>query len=233
MGNIPKHIGIIMDGNGRWAKKRGEIRVNGHRDGMKTLKKIVKSCKELGVDYLTIYAFSTENWKRPKSEVVFLMKLLDLYIKNEVKYLKENQVALKFLSRKEDLDKKLLTKIAKIEEETKENSKMLLSVAFNYGGRQEIIEGIQTILTLFEEGKIKKEDINEEVFSNYLYTKNIPDPDLIIRTSGEFRTSNFLLWQSAYSEYYITDVLWPDFTKNDLIKAIESYNNRNRRYGGI
>lgn len=233
MDKVPRHIGIIMDGNGRWAKKRGEIRVNGHREGMKTLKKIVESCRELGVDYLTVYAFSTENWKRPKSEISFLMKLLDLYIKNEVKHLKENQVALKFLSRKADLDEKLLAKMAKVEEETKENSKMLLSVAFNYGGRQEISEGIQTVLTLFSEGKIKREDINEENFSSYLYTKDIPDPDLIIRTSGEFRTSNFLLWQSAYSEYYTTDVLWPDFTKEDLIKAIESYNNRNRRYGGI
>lgn len=233
MENVPKHIGIIMDGNGRWAKKRGEIRVNGHKEGLKTLRETVKSCRELGVDYLTVYAFSTENWKRPKSEVNFLMRLLDIYIKNEVKYLKENHVALKFLSRKENLDEKLLNKIKKAEEETQNNSKMLLSIAFNYGGRQEISDGIKNILDLFEKGEIKKEEINEDTFSKYLYTKDIPDPDLIIRTSGEFRTSNFLLWQSAYSEYYITDVLWPDFKKEDLIKAIESYNNRNRRFGGI
>lgn len=233
MENVPKHIGIIMDGNGRWAKKKGEIRVFGHKKGMKTLKDIVIACRKLGVEYLTVYAFSTENWKRPKKEVSFLLSLLDSYIKSEVEELKENNVALRFLGRKENLGKKILNEMKKAEEYTKENSKMLFSIAFNYGGRQEITDGIKLILDKFQKGEIGIEDIDENTLSEYLYTKDIPDPDLIIRTSGEFRTSNFLIWQSAYSEYYITDILWPDFNKDELIKGINSYNSRNRRYGGI
>lgn len=231
--NIPRHIGIIMDGNGRWAEKRGEIRANGHKAGMKSLRNIVEFTRELGVDYLTVYAFSTENWKRPATEVKFLMKLLELYIKNEVKYLKKNNIALRFLSRRSNLEPRLLKMIEQVEEETRNDSKMVLSIAFNYGGRQEISDGINKLLEDYDNGLVKKDQINEDNFQNYLYTSKMPDPELIIRTSGEFRTSNFLLWQGAYSEYYITDVLWPDFKNEDMLKAIESYNLRNRRFGGI
>ncbi|MCI0502142.1 MAG: isoprenyl transferase [Fusobacteria bacterium] len=231
--NIPRHIGIIMDGNGRWAEKRGEIRANGHKAGMKSLRNIVEFTRELGVDYLTVYAFSTENWKRPATEVKFLMKLLELYIKNEVKYLKKNNIALRFLSRRSNLEPRLLKMIEQVEEETRKDSKMVLSIAFNYGGRQEISDGINKLLEDYDNGLVKKDQINEDNFQNYLYTSKMPDPELIIRTSGEFRTSNFLLWQGAYSEYYITDVLWPDFKNEDMLKAIESYNLRNRRFGGI
>ena len=231
--NIPRHIGIIMDGNGRWAEKRGEIRANGHKAGMKSLRNIVEFTRELGVDYLTVYAFSTENWKRPATEVKFLMKLLELYIKNEVKYLKKNNIALRFLSRRSNLEPRLLKMIEQVEEETRNDSKMVLSIAFNYGGRQEISDGINKLLEDYDNGLVKKDQINEDNFQNYLYTSKMPDPELIIRTSGEFRTSNFLLWQGAYSEYYITDVLWPDFKNEDMLKAIESYKLRNRRFGGI
>lgn len=231
--NIPRHIGIIMDGNGRWAEKRGEIRANGHKAGMKSLRNIVEFTRELGVDYLTVYAFSTENWKRPATEVKFLMKLLELYIKNEVKYLKKNNIALRFLSRRSNLEPRLLKMIEQVEEETRNDSQMVLSIAFNYGGRQEISDGINKLLEDYDNGLVKKDQINEDNFQNYLYTSKMPDPELIIRTSGEFRTSNFLLWQGAYSEYYITDVLWPDFKNEDMLKAIESYNLRNRRFGGI
>ena len=231
--NIPRHIGIIMDGNGRWAEKRGEIRANGHKAGMKSLRNIVEFTRELGVDYLTVYAFSTENWKRPATEVKFLMKLLELYIKNEVKYLKKNNIALRFLSRRSNLEPRLHKMIEQVEEETRNDSKMVLSIAFNYGGRQEISDGINKLLEDYDNGLVKKDQINEDNFQNYLYTSKMPDPELIIRTSGEFRTSNFLLWQGAYSEYYITDVLWPDFKNEDMLKAIESYNLRNRRFGGI
>ena len=231
--NIPRHIGIIMDGNGRWAEKRGEIRANGHKAGMKSLRNIVEFTRELGVDYLTVYAFSTENWKRPATEVKFLMKLLELYIKNEVKYLKKNNIALRFLSRRSNLEPRLHKMIEHVEEETRNDSKMVLSIAFNYGGRQEISDGINKLLEDYDNGLVKKDQINEDNFQNYLYTSKMPDPELIIRTSGEFRTSNFLLWQGAYSEYYITDVLWPDFKNEDMLKAIESYNLRNRRFGGI
>ena len=204
--NIPRHIGIIMDGNGRWAEKRGEIRANGHKAGMKSLRNIVEFTRELGVDYLTVYAFSTENWKRPATEVKFLMKLLELYIKNEVKYLKKNNIALRFLSRRSNLEPRLLKMIEQVEEETRNDSQMVLSIAFNYGGRQEISDGINKLLEDYDNGLVKKDQINEDNFQNYLYTSKMPDPELIIRTSGEFRTSNFLLWQGAYSEYYITDV---------------------------
>lgn len=230
---VPKHLAIIMDGNGRWAKKRGELRINGHKEGMLVLKRTVESCKNMGVDYLTVYAFSTENWKRPKIEVAFLLKLLKYYINSELDYLKENKVALRFIGSRLGLDKKIVSMMEMIERETSSGTEMVFSIAFNYGGRMEITDSFKEIAKKIETGEIHIEDINEELISNYLYTKNIPDPELIIRTSGEFRISNFLLWQSAYSEYYISDLLWPDFNEEELIKAFKVFNLRNRRFGGI
>lgn len=230
---IPRHLAIIMDGNGRWAKNRGELRINGHKEGMLVLKKTVESCKNMGVDYLTVYAFSTENWKRPKIEVTFLLNLLKHYINSELDYLKENNVALKFIGSRSGLDKKILSMMEMIEKETASGKEMVFSIAFNYGGRMEITDSIREIAGLIESGKIKVSDINEDLVSDFLYTRNIPDPELIIRTSGEFRLSNFLLWQSAYSEYYISDVLWPDFNEEELIKAFMAFGSRNRRFGGI
>lgn len=230
---VPRHLGIIMDGNGRWARNRGEMRVNGHKEGMLVLKKTVESCKNMGVDYLTVYAFSTENWKRPKVEVTFLLNLLKFYIKSELDYLKANKVALRFIGRREGLDKNIVDMMNMIEEETRPGKDMTFTIAFNYGGRMEITDSVKIIADKVKAGEIDVADITSEMIADNLYTSYMPDPDLIIRTSGEFRTSNFLLWQSAYSEYYISDVLWPDFDETELIKAFEAYSMRDRRFGGI
>lgn len=222
--NIPKHIAIIMDGNGRWAKVKNRPRVFGHKAGADTLRKIVKYCGNIGVEYLTVYAFSTENWKRSQEEVSALMTLFKTYINSERKILLENKVRFMVSGRKEGVSKNLLDAIEKLENETSKDYKMTLNIAFNYGGRAEIIDAIKKARELDEE-------ITEENFSKFLYN-DIPDPELIIRTSGEFRISNFLLWQLAYSEIYITDVYWPDFNEEELDKAIYSYNKRERRFGG-
>lgn len=222
--NIPKHIAIIMDGNGRWAKSKNRPRVFGHKAGADTLRKIVKYCGNLGVEYLTVYAFSTENWKRSQEEVSALMTLFKTYINSEKKTLLENKVRFMVSGRKEGVSKNLLDAIKKLEDETSKDYKMTLNIAFNYGGRAEIIDAIK-------KAKELNEEITEENFSKFLYN-DIPDPELIIRTSGEFRISNFLLWQLAYSEIYITDVYWPDFNEEELDKAIYSYNKRERRFGG-
>lgn len=222
--NIPKHIAIIMDGNGRWAKSKNRPRVFGHKAGADTLRKIVKYCGNLGVEYLTVYAFSTENWKRSQEEVSALMTLFKTYINSERKILLENKIRFIVSGRKEGVSKNLLEAIEKLENETSKDYKMTLNIAFNYGGRAEIIDAIKKARELNEE-------LTEENFSRFLYN-DIPDPELIIRTSGEFRISNFLLWQLAYSEIYITDVYWPDFNEKELDKAIYSYNKRERRFGG-
>lgn len=222
--NIPNHIAIIMDGNGRWAKKNNRPRVFGHKAGADTLRKIVKYCGELGVKYLTVYAFSTENWKRSQEEVSALMTLFKTYINSEKKMLLENKVRFMVSGREEGVSESLLKAIRELEKETSKDYKMTLNIAFNYGGRAEIIDAIKKAREMGEE-------ITEENFSKFFYN-DIPDPELIIRTSGEFRISNFLLWQLAYSEIYITDVYWPDFDKKELDKAIESYNKRERRFGG-
>lgn len=224
--NIPKHIAIIMDGNGRWAKKRNLARTFGHMEGAKSLRKIIEYSAKIGVKYLTVYAFSTENWKREEKEVSTLMNLFLKYIKNERKTLEKNKIRFFVSGKKENISEKLLKEIENLKEITKNNDRMTLNIAFNYGGRQEIIDGINKIL------KENKEKIAEEEFTKYLYN-DFPDPDLIIRTSGEFRISNFLLWQLAYSEFYITDTLWPDFNEAELDKAIESFNKRDRRFGGV
>jgi undecaprenyl diphosphate synthase len=225
---LPKHIGIIMDGNGRWAKARGKNRLVGHREGVESVRVIVEASKKIGIQNLTLYAFSTENWKRATEEVNGLMLLFEQFLKSEKKLMLKENIRLRIIGRKEGVSERLLRVIDEVEKETYlPNPSLELNIAFNYGGRAEIVDGINKLLS---EGKKK---ISEDEFKNYLYNTYIPDPELIIRTSGEFRTSNFLLWQSAYSEYYITDVFWPDFREEEYKKAIDSYIKRERRFGGV
>ena len=225
---LPLHVGIIMDGNGRWAKQRGKNRLIGHKEGAERVIDIVEASKNLGIKYLTLYAFSTENWKRATEEVNGLMLLFEQFLKSQKKMMLKEKVRLRIIGKKEEVSERLLKVIDKVEKDTYlENPTLELNIAFNYGGRTEIIDGINQLL---KEGKTS---INEEEFRAYLYNTYMPDPELIIRTSGEFRTSNFLLWESAYSEYYITETLWPDFKEEQLKMAIESYMKRDRRFGGV
>ncbi|MBC2851988.1 isoprenyl transferase [Cetobacterium sp. 8H] len=223
---IPNHIAIIMDGNGRWAKSKGMPRTYGHKAGADTLRKILTYCGELGVKYLTVYAFSTENWKRAKEEVDALMFLFKTYLKNEKKTLMKNNVRFIVSGRKDGVSKDLLKEIQNLEEETKNNTGITLNIAFNYGSRAEIVDAINKII------ENNEKNITEEIVEKYLYN-HLPDPELLIRTSGEMRISNFLLWQIAYSEIYVTETHWPDFDKDELMKAIESYKKRDRRFGGV
>ncbi|MDO9087508.1 MAG: isoprenyl transferase [Anaerolineaceae bacterium] len=225
--NIPAHIAIIMDGNGRWAQKRGLPRLAGHRAGTENLREIIKACVEFGIHYLTIYAFSTENWGRPADEVDGLMHILEEVIDQELDELNEQGVQLVHIGRLERLDPVLQEKVEKSIYLTKHNKKLTVCIAWNYGGRDEIVCAIKRII---DDG-LKAEEVCDDVVSNYLFTKGIPDPDLIIRTSGEMRISNFLIWQSAYAEWYITPTLWPDFNRDELQKAIINYGQRERRYG--
>ena len=225
---IPKHIAIILDGNGRWAKKRLLPRAMGHKAGCETLEKIVEDCARLGVSYLTVYGFSTENWKRSEEEVSALMNLFRLYMKKLMEVANNNNVLVKMIGDKSRFAADIIEGIDKLIDSTKNNTGMVFTFAVNYGSRDEIKRAISNIIS----DNIKAEDISEELISSYLDTAGTPDPDLLIRTSGEFRISNYLLWQIAYSEIYITDTLWPDFNKNELIKAIENYNQRERRFGG-
>jgi undecaprenyl diphosphate synthase len=231
--NIPQHIAIIMDGNGRWAAKKGMPRNYGHTQGAKTVEKICEDAYKMGVKYLTVYAFSTENWNRPKSEVDALMKLLRNYMKTCNKTATKNNMRVKVIGDKSKLDEDLQKSIINLEETSRSNTGLNFQVAINYGSRDEIIRAIKQLVTDKEENKLTINDIDESILTQYLDTKDIPDPDLLIRTSGELRLSNFMLWQLAYAEFYITDVLWPDFTKEELVKAIEQYNSRDRRYGGV
>lgn len=224
--NIPNHIAIIMDGNGRWAKKRGLPRTFGHKEGAASLRKIITYAAKIGVKYLTVYAFSTENWKRSQEEVSALMFLFKSYIKNEEKNIMENNIRFMVSGRRENVSESLLEAIDNLQEKSKNNTGLTFNIAFNYGGRAEITDAINKIL------KSGKESITENEIASYLYN-DIPDPELLIRTSGELRISNFLLWQIAYSEIYITDTLWPDFDEVELDKAIASYNKRDRRFGGV
>ena len=228
---IPRHIAIIMDGNGRWAKKRGLPRIMGHRAGVETVKKIVTSCVDLGVKHLTLYAFSSENWLRPKDEVMGLFKLLEDFLDREFALLQKQNVRLRVIGERERIDKRLVEKIEAQEERSRGNTSLVLNIALSYGGRQEIISAVRALCRDAAEGRIGPEDINEETFSDRLYTKGQPDPDLLIRTSGEMRLSNFLLWQISYAEIYVIEKFWPDFTEEDLKKAIEEYNKRERRFG--
>lgn len=225
---IPKHIAIILDGNGRWAKKRLLPRAMGHKAGCETLEKIVEDCARLGVSYLTVYGFSTENWKRSEEEVSALMNLFRLYMRKLMEVANNNNVLVKMIGDKSKFAADIIEGIDKLVDSTKNNTGMVFTFAVNYGSRDEIKRAISNIIS----DNIKAEDISEELISSYLDTAGTPDPDLLIRTSGEFRISNYLLWQIAYSEIYITDTLWPDFNKNELIKAIENYNHRERRFGG-
>mgnify|MGYP006273217335 CR=1 FL=1 len=227
--SIPKHVAIIMDGNGRWAQKKGLPRRKGHKEGVNTLKKIVKAAGEIGINYLTVYAFSTENWKRPDKEVNFLLNLFENTIKNELDELKEKNVHINVIGRKKTLPSNLVKQIEYLENETAKESDLILNIAFNYGGRAEIVDTAKKIL----KEKIEVEDIDEKKFSSYLYFSNIPDVELLIRTGGEKRLSNFLLWESAYAELYFTDIFWPDFSKENLEEAVDEFNQRNRRFGSL
>lgn len=231
--NIPKHIAIIMDGNGRWAKQRNLPRSMGHKAGVENIREIVKECSRLGVKYLTLYAFSTENWKRPAEEVNAIMKLLVEYLKKEIDELHKNEVVLRTIGDIEILPNVCKEELENAYKKTKDNTGLVLNLALNYGGRDEILRGIKLLYEDLNMEKIILEDINTEMFCKYLYTKNMPDPDLIIRPSGEQRISNFLLWQCAYSELWYSDINWPDFKKEHLHKAIYDFQNRDRRFGGI
>jgi undecaprenyl diphosphate synthase len=232
-GEIPTHIAIIMDGNGRWAKKRGLPRVAGHKRGVDTVKEIVEACAEIGVKYLTLYTFSTENWKRPKDEVSMLMRLLLNSLRERVNELNENDVRLTTIGNTESLPLEVQKQLFEDIELTKNNKKMVLNLALSYSGRWELLEAIKKISNLSAKSKLGAEEIDEKLVSSYLTTKDIPDPDLVIRTSGEFRVSNFLLWQIAYSEFIITETLWPDFSKYDLYDAIKIFQTRERRFGKV
>ena len=223
--NVPNHIAIIMDGNGRWAKNQNKPKVFGHKAGANTLRKLMEYCNKIGVTYLTVYAFSTENWKRSQEEVDALMFLFKSYIKSERENLLKNKIRFMVSGREEGVNPSLMEAIKELEEVTSKDYEMTLNIAFNYGGRAEIIDAVNKIL------KDGKASVTEEEFSKYLYN-DIPDPDLVIRTSGEFRISNFLLWQIAYSEIYITDKYWPDFDEEEMDKALLSYSKRERRFGG-
>ena len=225
--DIPVHVAIIMDGNGRWALARGLPRLAGHRAGTENLRRIIEACVEFGIKYLTIYAFSTENWGRPPEEVRGLLRILEDVIDRELIELHQQGVQLRHMGRLERLRPSLRKKVMSAVEMTRSNTRLVLNVAFNYGGRDEIVQAIQHMIA----DGLKAEDITVEVVNRYLYTAGVPDPDLIIRTSGELRVSNFLIWQGAYSEWYITPTYWPDFDKNALWKAIEEYQRRDRRYG--
>lgn len=231
MENLPRHVGLIMDGNGRWARRRGLPRSAGHSAGAKVLKTITEFASEMGIRYVTAYAFSTENWKRPKEEVDALMELLLAYLKDK-KLLEGNQVRLQFIGDRSALTEEIREQMAIAEEESKDRTKTTLYLAINYGGQQEITRAVRELCKEAKEGTIHPDDITEETIGNRLYTE-IPDVDLIIRPSGEYRLSNFLLWQAAYSEFWFSDICWPDFTTKHFTKAILDYQNRNRRFGGI
>ncbi|MBO5302649.1 MAG: isoprenyl transferase [Lachnospiraceae bacterium] len=230
---IPKHIAIILDGNGRWAKAKGMPRNYGHTMGAKNVEPICRAAYEMGVRYLTFYAFSTENWNRPESEVSALMKLLDSYLKNCLKIAKKNNMRVRVIGDISRLDEKFQQNILELEKASAEYDGLTLQIAINYGSRDEMLRGVRKMLKDYEAGNLSMDDIDEAKFASYLDTADIPDPDLLIRTSGEQRLSNYLLWQLAYSEFYFTDVPWPDFHEEELRQAIEAYSARDRRYGGI
>ena len=230
--NIPRHIAIILDGNGRWAKAKGMPRNYGHAQGSKNVERICEEAYKMGVKYLTVYAFSTENWSRPKEEVDALMKLLRNYMKTCLKTAAKNRMKVRVLGDKTKLDDDIRKRIEELEKATVDNDGLNFQIALNYGSRDEMIRAMKKMAADCKEGKLEVEDISESVFEAYLDTHDIPDPDLLIRTSGELRLSNYLLWQLAYTEFYFTDVLWPYFTKKELEKAILHYNNRDRRFGG-
>lgn len=230
---VPAHVAIIMDGNGRWAKQRGLPRVAGHHSGMKNVKKITMAANDIGVKVLTMYAFSTENWKRPKEEVEFLMKLPQEFFPLEIEELIQNNVRIRMTGWREGLPDYTLSAIEGAIERTKNNTGLILNFALNYGGRKEMIAGVQDMIRDVQNGKLQPDELDESRFSSYMLTSDLPDPDLLIRTSGELRLSNFLLWQLAYSELWFTDAYWPEFTESLFLQAIAEYQRRGRRYGGL
>lgn len=231
--NVPQHIAIIMDGNGRWAKAKGMPRNYGHAQGSKNVERICEDAYKMGVKYLTVYAFSTENWSRPASEVNALMKLLRNYMKTCLKTAEKNRMKVRVIGDLAGLDEDIRSRILELEEASKNNDGLNFQIAINYGSRDEILRAVRKIAEDVKDRKLEPENITEQCMDHYLDTHDIPDPDLLIRTSGELRLSNYLLWQLAYTEFYFTEVPWPDFTKEELTKAIEHYNSRDRRYGGV
>lgn len=230
---IPQHVAIILDGNGRWAQSRGMPRNYGHAQGAKTVEVICEEAYKMGIQYLTVYAFSTENWTRPQDEVDALMKLLRNYMKTCLKTAAKNNMCVRVIGDKSKLDEDIRSRIEELEKATVDNTGLHFQIALNYGGRDEIVRVARKLAAQAAEGSLKEEDITEQMFSDALDTGGLPEPDLLIRTCNEMRISNFLLWQLAYTEFYFTDIAWPDFTKEELEKAVESYNKRNRKYGGI
>ena len=230
---MPQHVAIILDGNGRWAKKKGMPRNYGHVQGAKTVEVICEEAYRMGIQYLTVYAFSTENWSRPADEVEALMKLLRNYMKTCLSTAKKNRMCVRVLGDKAGLDEEIRKRIAQLEEATRDNDGLHFQIALNYGGRDEIVRAVRKIAEQAREGEVLAEDITEEYLSGLLDTRGLPEPDLLIRTCNEQRISNFLIWQSAYTEFYYTPVAWPDFSKEELVKAVEAYNHRNRKYGRI
>lgn len=230
---VPEHVAIIMDGNGRWAKSRGLTRLEGHKQGVISVLNTIEIAAELGVKYLTLYTFSTENWNRPESEVAGLMNLLVSSIEYYTPDMMKKGVRMKFIGDRKSLSDSVQKSMAGIEEETSQNQKITVMPAVNYGSRLEIVEAVKAIAEKVQAGTLSPENINEESISSHLYTGEVPDPDLLIRTSGEMRLSNFLLWQLSYSEFYITDLYWPEFTKDEFRKAIDSFQSRSRRFGGV
>ncbi|QDZ39173.1 isoprenyl transferase [Euhalothece natronophila Z-M001] len=230
---LPQQVAVIMDGNGRWAKKRGYPRVMGHRKGVEALKELLRCCRDWGISGLTAYAFSTENWGRPEEEVTFLMTLFERVLRRELTEMMTEQVRIRFVGNLSALPESLQAEIAEAMEKTADNQGIEFTVATNYGGRQEILRACRAIAQQVQKGKIEPENIDESLFTEHLYTANIRDPDLLIRTSGEMRISNFLLWQLAYAEIYVTDTLWPDFDRNAFHKALQAFQKRDRRFGKI
>jgi len=228
---VPEHVAIIMDGNGRWAKLRGKPRVFGHKNGVKSVRSTVEAAAEIGIKALTLYAFSTENWKRPKKEVLLLMGLLVSSLKNELSVLTKNNVKLNAIGNLDNLPKKVSKELKEVIDKTKNNTKITLTLALSYGSREEIVKAVQSISKKVVNNSLNIKEINENIINNHLYTVTLPDVDFLIRTSGEKRISNFLLWQIAYAEIYFTDIFWPDFTKEHFLKAILNFQQRERRYG--
>ncbi len=231
--NVPAHVALILDGNGRWAKKRGLPRQMGHKKGCETVEQIVEDAARLGIRYLTVYGFSTENWKRPEEEVGALMQLFRYYTKRLLKIAVANNIRVKMIGERSRFAADIVEGINRLEESTRDNTGLTFVIAVNYGSRDEITRAVRKIMADVKDGKLKEEQMTEAVFASYLDTKDIPDPDLLIRTSGELRLSNYLLWQLAYSELYVTDCLWPDFSREELLEAIRQYNKRERRFGGV
>lgn len=229
--NIPRHVAIIMDGNGRWAQEKGLARFRGHQKGAERIQGVIEGAIDAGVDCLTLYAFSKENWTRPKDEVDFLMRLLSTYLDQELPKLKENDIRFNVIGCRDDLPPEIQKKVGRNMAETRDNKKLVLTLALSYSGRVEILEACRKLAQKVKAGQLSPEAINEENFRGALYTSGLPDPDLLIRTSGELRVSNFLLWQISYAEIYVTEKLWPDFTKEEFLKALEAYQKRKRRFG--